>query len=48
MPGPTWLQNALARLDRPVFAAYGWPEGIGDEEILKRCLALNPERNARR
>jgi hypothetical protein len=48
MPGPTWLQNALARLDRPVFAAYGWPEGIGDEEILKNLLALNPERSARR
>jgi hypothetical protein len=30
--------------DRPVFAAYGWPEGIGDEEILKNLLALNLEK----
>jgi hypothetical protein len=28
-----WLQNAHAALDRAVFAAYGRPEGIGDEEI---------------
>jgi hypothetical protein len=31
-------------VDRAVFAAYGWPEGIGEEGIL----ALNPERSARR
>jgi len=24
-----------------VFAAYGWPEDLGDEEILARLLALN-------
>jgi hypothetical protein len=29
-----------------VCAAYGWPEGIGEEEILKNLLALNPERSA--
>jgi hypothetical protein len=33
--------------DRAVFAAYGWPEGIG-ENILKNLRALNPERSARR
>jgi hypothetical protein len=27
-----------------VFAAYGWPEDINDEEILARLLALNLER----
>lgn len=43
---PTWLANAHDRLDRAVFAAYGWPEGIGDEEILKNLLALNLERSA--
>jgi hypothetical protein len=43
---PTWLQNAHARLDRTDFAAYGWPEGFGDEEILKNLLALNLERSA--
>ena len=43
---PTWLANAHDRLDRAVFAAYGWPEGIGDEEILKNLLALNLERSS--
>jgi hypothetical protein len=43
---PTWLANAHAALDRAVLAAYGWPEGIGDEEILKNLLALNLERSA--
>ncbi len=38
---PTWLANAHARLDRAVFAAYGWPEEIPDEDILKNLLALN-------
>ncbi len=42
---PTWLANAHAVLDRAVFAAYGWPEGISDEEILKNLLALNLERS---
>ena len=41
---PTWLANAHAALDRAVFAAYGWPEDISDEEILKNLLALNLER----
>jgi hypothetical protein len=40
----TWLKNAHAQLDRAVFAAYGWPEDIEDEEILKNLLALNLER----
>jgi type II restriction/modification system DNA methylase subunit YeeA len=43
---PTWLANAHAALDRGVFAAYGWPEGIGDEEILRNLLALNLERSS--
>ena len=34
-------------VDRAVFGAYGWPEEIGDEEILKNLLALDPERSAR-
>ena len=42
---PTWLANAHDRLDQAVFAAYGWSEGIGDEEILKNLLALNLERS---
>ena len=44
---PTWLANAHARLDRAVFAAYGWPEDIRDEEILRNLLALNGERSGR-
>ncbi len=43
---PTWLANAHERLDRAVFAAYGWPEDIADEEVLKNLLALNLERSA--
>ncbi len=31
-------------VDRAVFAAYGWPEGIDEEEILKNLLTLDPER----
>ena len=42
---PTWLQNAHKHLDEAVLAAYGWPEGIADEEILKNLLALNLQRS---
>jgi len=41
---PTWLAQAHEKLDRAVFAAYGWPPDISDEEILERLLALNLER----
>lgn len=41
---PGWLQYAHKRLDEAVFAAYGWPTDIADEEILKNLLALNLER----
>ncbi len=41
---PTWLANAHKKLDRAVFAAYGWPETIPDEEILARLLELNLQR----
>jgi len=42
---PSWLQNAHERLDRAVFAAYGWSAEISDEDILKNLLALNQERS---
>jgi len=42
---PMWLANAHDRFGAAVFAAYGWPEGITDEEILKNLLALNLERS---
>ena len=38
---PTWLDLAHKKLDAAVFAAYGWPEGLRDEEILERLLELN-------
>ncbi len=41
---PTWLEIAHRELDEAVFAAYGWPTGFSDDEILSRLLALNLER----
>ena len=38
---PTWLDIAHMKLDAAVFAAYGWPADLTDEEILARLLALN-------
>jgi type II restriction/modification system DNA methylase subunit YeeA len=43
---PTWLDMAHKRLDAAVAAAYGWPDGLSDEEILARLFALNQERAA--
>ena len=42
---PTWLENAHAQLDEAVFAAYGWPSDLSDEEVLQNLLALNLERS---
>ena len=41
---PTWLALAHEKLDAAVFAAYGWPADLLDDEILARLLALNLER----
>ncbi len=41
---PTWLTHAHAALDTAVFAAYGWPADLPDEQVLARLLALNLER----
>ena len=43
---PAWLAHLHTALDAAVFAAYGWaeagaPEGLGEEELLSRLLALN-------
>jgi type II restriction/modification system DNA methylase subunit YeeA len=43
---PTWLDDAHKALDAAVAKAYGWPDGLSDEEILTRLLALNLERSA--
>jgi hypothetical protein len=41
---PAWLANAHKRLDEAVFAAYGWPADLSDDDLLTRQLALNLER----
>jgi len=33
-------------LDRAVFAAYGWPDTLTDDELLERLVALNAQRAA--
>ena len=40
------LQQIHDELDAAVFAAYGWPVTLTDEEILERLVALNAERAA--
>ncbi len=44
---PTWLDNAHRTLDAAVCAAYGWPDDLGDDDLLARLLALNLARAAR-
>jgi hypothetical protein len=43
---PAWLANAHKRLDAAVFAAYGWPADLSDDDLLARLLARNLERAA--
>ncbi|MGP8251104.1 MAG: class I SAM-dependent DNA methyltransferase [Terracidiphilus sp.] len=43
---PEWLVNTHRALDEAVFAAYGWPNDLSKEEILKRLLDLNRKRAA--
>ena len=38
------LKQIHDELDAAVFAAYGWPHDLSDEEILERLVALNHER----
>ncbi len=42
---PEWLRLAHEKLDRAVFAAYGWEYPQEEEEILRLLLALNLERS---
>jgi len=44
---PAWLDHAHRRLDEAVFAAYGWPSDLADEEVLERLLSLNLEQAGR-
>ncbi|MCG8558617.1 MAG: class I SAM-dependent DNA methyltransferase [Hyphomicrobiales bacterium] len=41
---PAWLEHAHKALDEAVAAAYGWPAGLADEEMLKQLFQLNQER----
>ena len=41
---PAWLASAHRVLDEAVFAAYGWPVEVSDEELLAKLLALNLSR----
>jgi hypothetical protein len=38
---PAWLANAHRQLDEAVFAAYGWPADLSDENLLAQLLELN-------
>ena len=43
---PAWLDLAHRRLDEAVFAAYGWPPSLTDDELLARLLELNLARSS--
>jgi len=38
---PAWLDLAHQKLDAAVFAAYGWPVNLSDDDLLARLLELN-------
>ena len=42
---PAWLINAQSDLDEAVSAAYGWPAGLSDSEVVARLLELNLSRS---
>ena len=42
---PTWLDLAHRKLDEAVFAAYGWPSSLTDDELLAKLLELNLKRS---
>lgn len=42
---PKWLADAHANLDAAVASAYGWPEEISDDDILRNLLNLNLSNN---
>jgi hypothetical protein len=43
---PAWLKAVHKRLDEAVFAAYGWPADLSDDDLLARLLELNLSRAA--
>lgn len=40
------LRRLHDKIDAAVFAAYGWPRDLTDDQILERLVALNAERTA--
>jgi type II restriction/modification system DNA methylase subunit YeeA len=42
---PTWLQQLHEELDGAVSAAYGWSDGVSNEDVLEALLTLNLERS---
>ena len=38
---PQWLADAHSSLDAAVAAAYGWPDGIADDDVLRELVVLN-------
>jgi type II restriction/modification system DNA methylase subunit YeeA len=42
---PSWLAQAHERLDRMVYAAYGWEYPLDSEEVLARLVELNLSRS---
>jgi type II restriction/modification system DNA methylase subunit YeeA len=44
---PTWLVEAHRKVDKAVFAAYGWPATLTDAKVLEHLLMLNQQRAAR-
>jgi hypothetical protein len=38
---PAWLELAHQKLDAAVFAAYGWPAKLSDDDLLAKLLELN-------
>jgi type II restriction/modification system DNA methylase subunit YeeA len=43
---PAWLEHAHQTLDRAVFAAYGLPDTLSRDEIIRHLLELNRQRAA--
>jgi hypothetical protein len=43
---PAWLRQAHQKLDDAVFAAYGFPPALSDDDILSRLLDRNLRRAA--
>ena len=40
------LKDLHDQIDAAAFAAYGWPQGLPDQDLLARLVALNAERSA--